>query len=65
MAEVVEEEPKKSPLIKILMFVIGGILLLVIGLGIGYLLFGGEPETDPSSEAVSYTHLTLPTNREV
>ena len=50
MAEVVEEEPKKSPLIKILMFVIGGVLLLVIGLGIGYLLFGGEPETDPSSE---------------
>ncbi|MDA1135973.1 MAG: flagellar basal body-associated FliL family protein [Proteobacteria bacterium] len=50
MAEVVEEEAKKSPLIKILMFVIGGVLLLVIGLGIGYLLFGGEPETDPSSE---------------
>jgi len=50
MAEVVEEEPKKSPLIKILMFVLGGILLLVIGLGIGYILFGGEPETDPSSE---------------
>ena len=50
MAEVVEEEEKKSPLIKILMFVIGGVLLLVIGLGIGYLLFGGEPETDPSSE---------------
>ena len=50
MAEVVEEEPKKSPLIRILMFVIGGVLLLVIGLGIGYLLFGGEPETDPSSE---------------
>ena len=50
MAEVVEEEAKKSPLIKILMFVIGGVLLLVIGLGIGYFLFGGEPETDPSSE---------------
>ena len=50
MAEVVEEEPKKSPLIKILMFVLGGVLLLVIGLGIGYILFGGEPETDPSSE---------------
>ena len=50
MAEVVEEEPKKSPLIKILMFVIGGVLLLVIGLGIGYILFGGEPETDPSAE---------------
>ena len=50
MAEVVEEEPKKSPLIKILMFVLGGVLLLVIGLGIGYILFGGEPETDPSAE---------------
>ena len=50
MAEVVEEEPKKSPLIKILMFVLGGVLLLVIGLGIGYILFGGEAETDPSSE---------------
>ena len=50
MAEVVEEAPKKSPLIKILMFVLGGVLLLVIGLGIGYILFGGEPETDPSSE---------------
>jgi flagellar FliL protein len=32
------------------MFVLGGVLLLVIGLGIGYILFGGEPETDPSSE---------------
>ncbi len=50
MAEEIEEEPKKSPLIKILVFVIGGVLLLLIGLGIGYVLFGGEPETDPSSE---------------
>ena len=46
MAEEVEEEPKKSGLIKIIIFVVAGILLIVIGLGIGYLIFGGEPESD-------------------
>ena len=50
MAEEIEEEPKKSGLIKIVIFAVAGILLLVIGLGIGYLLFGGDPETDPSAE---------------
>ena len=50
MAEEVEEEPKKSGLIKIVIFVVAGILLIVIGLGIGYLMFGGEPEPDPSAE---------------
>ena len=50
MAEEVEEEPKKSGLIKIIIFVVAGILLIVIGLGIGYLMFGGEPEPDPSTE---------------
>ena len=50
MAEEVEEEPKKSGLIKIIIFVVAGILLIVIGLGIGYLMFGGEPEPDPSAE---------------
>ena len=50
MAEEVEEEPKKSNLLKIIIFVIGGILLIAIGLGIGYFLFGGEPEPDPSAE---------------
>ena len=50
MAEELEEEPQKSGLIKIVIFVIGGIMLLAIGLGIGYLMFGGEPETDPSAE---------------
>jgi len=50
MAEEVEEEPKKSGLIKIIIFVVAGILLVVIGLGIGYLMFGGEPEPDPSTE---------------
>ena len=50
MAEELEEEPKKSGVIKIVIFAVAGILLLVIGLGIGYLMFGGEPETDPSAE---------------
>jgi len=50
MAEELEEEPKKSGLIKIVIFAVAGILLLVIGLGIGYIMFGGEPETDPSAE---------------
>ena len=50
MAEEIEEEPKKSGLIKIVIFAVAGILLLVIGLGIGYFMFGGEPEPDPSAE---------------
>ncbi len=50
MAEEVEEEPKKSNLLKIIIFVVAGILLIAVGLGIGYFLFGGEPEPDPSAE---------------
>ena len=50
MAEEVEEEPKKSNLLKIILFVVGGILLIAVGLGIGYFIFGGEPEPDPSAE---------------
>ena len=50
MAEEVEEEPKKSNLLKIIIFVVGGILLIAVGLVIGYFLFGGEPEPDPSAE---------------
>ena len=49
MAEEVEEEPK-SNLLKIIIFLIGGILLIAVGLGIGYFLFGGEPEPDPSAK---------------
>ena len=50
MAEEVAEEPKKSNLLKIIIFVVAGLLLIVVGLGIGYLIFGGEPEPDPSAE---------------
>ena len=51
MAEVKEEEQqKKGGIIKIILFVIGGILLIILGLGIGYFMFGGEPEQDPSQE---------------
>ena len=50
MAEEVEEEQKKSNLLKIILFVVGGILLIAVGLGIGYFVFGGEPEPDPSAE---------------
>ena len=49
MAEEVEE-PKKSNLLKIIIFVVGGILLIAVGLGIGFFIFGGEPEPDPSAE---------------
>ena len=48
--EVEEEEPKKSGLVKIIIFVVAGILLIAVGLGIGYFMFGGEPEPDPSAE---------------
>ena len=50
MAEEVEEEPKKSNLLKIIIFVVAGFLLIAVGLGIGYFVFGGEPEPDPSAE---------------
>ena len=50
MAEEVEEESKKSNLLKIIIFIVVGFLLIAVGLGIGYFIFGGEPEPDPSAE---------------
>ena len=51
MAEVKEDEQqKKGGIFKIILFVIGGIFLIVLGLGIGYFIFGGETEQDPSQE---------------
>lgn len=46
-----DEEPKKSKgfLIKIILFVVGGFVLIGAGLGVGYLLFGA-PQPDPSEQ---------------
>ena len=41
MADEENEEPKKkSGLVKILLFVFAGILLIAVGLGVGYFMFG-------------------------
>ena len=41
-----EEEPKKkSGLITILIFVVAGFILVAVGLGVGYLIFGGSQNT--------------------
>ena len=44
------EGAKKGGIVKIAIFALVGILLLVIGLALGYILFGGNKATDPSSE---------------
>ena len=49
MADENTEEKKKGGILKLLMFVGGGILLVGIGLGVGFFLFGGKP-ADPSVE---------------
>ena len=50
MADEENNEPKKrSGLVKILLFAFGGIALIGIGLGGGFLLFGGA-QPDPSEE---------------
>ena len=45
-----EEQSKKGGIVKILLFSFGGLFLVGIGLGVGYFLFGGTPEPDPSQE---------------
>ena len=50
MADEENEEPKnKSGLVKILLFVFAGILLIAVGLGVGYFMFGSQ-QADPSDE---------------
>lgn len=50
MAEEEGEEKKgKGGLIKIILFVVGGLVLLGVGLGAGWLVFGGS-QPDPSEE---------------
>ena len=50
MAEEEQEEKKSSGgLMKIILFAVGGIMLVVIGLGAGYFVFGSS-QPDPSEE---------------
>jgi len=50
MADEENNEPKKrGGLVKILLLAFGGIALIGIGLGVGFVLFGGAPP-DPSEE---------------
>ena len=53
MADEENTEPKKrGPLLRILAFALGGLLLIAAGLGGGYLLFGSG-QSDPSQEIES------------
>lgn len=45
MADDDDEPKKKSGILKILIFVVGGLVVLGIGLGAGYVLFGSKPES--------------------
>jgi flagellar FliL protein len=47
--EEVEEKKPKGGLLKIILFALGGIMLVVIGLGVGYFVFGSS-QPDPSEE---------------
>ena len=49
MAEEEKEEKKSSKLMPIIIGAVGGIVLLLLGLGIGYFIFSSPP-TDPSAE---------------
>ena len=52
MADEENNEPKKrGGLVKILLFSFGGIALIGIGLGVGFVMFGStQPDPDPSEE---------------
>lgn len=45
MADDDDEPKKKSGILKILIFVLGGLVILGIGLGAGYVLFGAKPDS--------------------
>lgn len=51
--EEVEEKKSKGGLVKIILFVLGGIILVAMGLGVGYLLFNsGQPDPSEEIEAI-------------
>ena len=58
MADEENNEPKKrGGLVKILLFAFGGIALIGIGLGVGFVLFGST-QPDPSEEIEKNFHCT-------
>ena len=59
MADEENNEPKKrGPLLRMLAFALGGLLLIAAGLGGGYLLFGSG-QSDPSEEIESIIEKTM------
>ena len=47
--EEVEEKKSKGGLLRMILFVVGGIVLIAVGLGVGFLLFGNS-QPNPSEE---------------
>ena len=50
--EEVEEKKSKGGLLRIILFVVGGIVLIAVGLGVGFLIFGNS-QPNPSEEIES------------
>ena len=59
MAEEVEEEPKKSNLLKIIIFVVGGILLIAVGLQVSGKMVPGRLPAAPADKAFLCISLAL------
>ena len=47
--EEVEEKKSKGGLLRMILFVVGGIVLIAVGLGVGFLIFGNS-QPNPSEE---------------
>ena len=47
--EEVEEKKSKGGLLRIILFIVGGIVLIAVGLGVGFLIFGNS-QPNPSEE---------------
>ena len=50
--EEVEEKKSKGGLLRIILFIVGGVVLIAVGLGVGFLLFGNS-QPNPSEEIES------------
>ena len=47
--EEVEEKKSKGGLLRIILFIVGGSVLIAVGLGVGFLIFGNS-QPNPSEE---------------